>query len=676
MPAPALPRRAARLCGLLLFAALLPFAARAQDHAGHEGHTGASSADPRVGLKAGWKDAGVAARNLTLVGHADRPEGFYNPGDIGDFGFMNSDMAFKGDTMFVGNFAGVQVYDISDPAHPRLRLTIACPGGQGDVSVYGNLLFMSVEETRGRLDCGAGGVAGEVSAERFRGVRIFDITNLDLPQQVAAVQTCRGSHTHTLVPDKGDPDNVYIYISGTSQVRSGDELAGCANTPGDDPNTARFRIEVVRVPLAHPEQARIVNEARFLLGLAAPPARGTTADEVAENLGLNPASAQEAEAAGARGAFTVTIGDQPYVMGDVMAGQVLASIVQQQQRTGAPTAADSATLRQMLPVVVGRMMASGQPEAGGEARPGPDQCHDITVYPEAGLAGGACAGYGILLDISDPANPVRIDQAGDANFAYWHSATFNNDATKVIFTDEWGGGVAPRCRVTDRKEWGADAVFNIENRKLAFQSYYKLPAPQTSEENCVAHNGSLIPVPGRDIMVQAWYQGGLSVFDFTDPSNPVEIAFFDRGPMDSTKMVMGGYWSAYWYDGHIIASEIGRGVDVFRLEPSEFLSASEIAAAASAGSDVVNPQNQTRVVWPASFSVARAYVDQITRAGTVPAAEATRLARTLDEAESMPAGDARQALLAGLARSARGLSKGGDRLEKLASTLDGLGRQP
>jgi hypothetical protein len=154
----------------------------------------------------------------------------------------------------------------------------------------------------------------------------------------------------------------------------------------------------------------------------------------------------------------------------------------------------------------------------------------------------------------------------DPNFAYWHSATFSNDGRTVIFTDEWGGGGQPRCRVTDRPEWGANAIFRIgDDRKMTLASYYKLPAAQTDQENCVAHNGSLIPVPGRDIKVQAWYQGGISVFDFTDPANPFEIAYFDRGPMDAERLVSGGYWSAYWYNGHIYGSEMARGLDVFRL---------------------------------------------------------------------------------------------------------------
>ncbi|HYE95983.1 MAG TPA: hypothetical protein VD962_07205 [Rubricoccaceae bacterium] len=579
------PRRAALSVALLsVFALVRAAGAQPSDHT-----------DPRVGLRAGFQDAEEAALNLALVAHVPKPEGFYNPDDIGDFSMMNADLAFSGNTLFLGGFQGLQVYDISDPTRPRLRTTLPCPGGQGDVSVHGDLLFMSVEETRGRLDCGPGGVPEPVSAERFRGVRIFDVTDVEHPRQVAAVQTCRGSHTHTLVPDPDDPSHVYIYVSGTSGVRPAEELAGCSEAGPEDPNTSLFRIEVIEVPLAHPERAAIVNAPSFLLGLAAPREHGETTEDLAFSLGLERVTPEEAAAARARGAFVVTMEGADYVMDDETVPLALAQTMEMRgvsEQT--PTAEDSTALRSMLQEYVTERLGT---QGGEEGRPGPDQCHDITVYPEIGLAGGACSGYGILLDISDPTNPRRIAQAADENFAYWHSATFSNDGTKVIFTDEWGGGMAPRCRATDRREWGANALFTIEDRQLAFQGYYKLPAPQSDVENCVAHNGSIIPIPGRDIMVQAWYQGGVSVFDFTDPSNPVEIAYFDRGPMDAEQLAMSGYWSAYWYNGHIYASEIGRGLDVFRLTPSEHLSADEIAAAEAVRMDVFNPQTQTRVTW-------------------------------------------------------------------------------
>jgi len=558
-------RRGARppavLAAALLAAALALPAARA-------GAQGGTSADPRVGLRAGWHDAGEAIRNLELVSHTDRPAGFFNPDNMGDFGVINADLAFSGSNVFIGGYHGFQVWDVSNPAHPVLRVGHVCPGGQGDVSVYRNLLFVSVEEPRGRTDCGTQASTDSVSADRFRGVRIFDIGNLASPRQVAAVQTCRGSHTHTLVTDARDPANVYIYVSGTSPVRPGAELAGCSGRqPEEDPNTSYFRIEVIKVPVAAPQQARIVNAPRIFAS----------------------------------------------------AGGAIAGLWQ-----------------------------GGSHGPGTQTTARTNQCHDITVYPEIGLAAGACAGNGILLDISDPANPRRVAEVSDPNFAYWHSATFNNDGTKVLFSDEWGGGTQPRCQATDRPQWGADAIYTLSGHTLTPQSFYKLPAPQTATENCVAHNGSLIPVPGRDIMVQAWYQGGVSVFDFTDAAHPVEIAFFDRGPMSATQLTISGFWSAYWYNGLIYGSEIGRGLDIFALKPSESLSQNEIDAAKLVRMERLNVQDQTKVTWPASFVVARAYLDQLVRGNGVQASVSTRIANRLAAAERVH-GAARRSTLTALA---------------------------
>jgi hypothetical protein len=286
---------------------------------------------------------------------------------------------------------------------------------------------------------------------------------------------------------------------------------------------------------------------------------------------------------------------------------------------------------------------------GGDHGPGTqssrltNQCHDITVFPEIGLAAGACSGNGILMDISDPVNPKRLDHVVDKNFAYWHSATFNNDGTKILFTDEWGGGGRPRCRATDLPTWGADAIFDIVDNKLQFRGYYKLPAPQTEQENCVAHNGSLIPVPGRDIMVQAWYQGGLSVFDFTDSTRPVEIAFFDRGPVNEKALVSGGYWSTYWYNGFIYGAEIARGLDVFRLLPSDHLTQNEIDAAMQVRVPTFNAQQQTKITWPATIVVARAYLDQLTRSSAVNPARAAAMRATFDRADAIRTGQERGA---------------------------------
>jgi hypothetical protein len=585
--------------------------------------------DPRVGLKAGFRDAGQAAKNLELVASLPKPQGFFDPkAPTGEptapeaatessgttttpasstrsssaLNFANSDLAFGGSLVFIGNFNGFNTYDIETPQKAQLLASVVCPGGQGDVSVHGNLLFMSVEQTRGRVDCGTQGVDATVSGERFRGVRVFDISDVKHPKQLAAVQTCRGSHTHTLLIDPKDKANLYIYGSGTSTVRSGEELAGCSGgDPKDDPNTTLFSIDVIQVPVVAPENAHIVNRPRIF----ADPATGSIA-------GLWPGG-----------------------------------------NHGPGTQKTSAT----------------------------NQCHDITVFPEVGLAAGACSGNGILLDISDPVHPVRLDQASDNNFAYWHSATFNNDGSKVIFTDEWGGGTRPRCRATDLPAWGADAVFDIVDRKLRFAGYYKMPAAQTEQENCVAHNGSIIPVPGRDIMAQGWYQGGVSVFDFTDSAHPHEIAFFDRGPLDANRLITGGFWSAYWYNGNIYASEIARGLDVFKLLPSEYLSQNEIDAAMLVHTNEFNAQHQQRITWPARSVVARAYLDQLARSkGILPArAQAVKSAleragkiRSSGDKEATAVTEALNSLAAALETDAGSASPAdASRLHALASTVRG-----
>ena len=567
---------------------------------------GGLSNDPRVGLKAGFLDAGVAALNMELVAALPKPDGFFDPrrpaglpspgtrnrlaepteqdsqpepGTIQDpeveaeedasaepqrpgiLDFANTDLAFAGDVLFEGNFHGFTAYNVEDPLSPQLLASVVCPGGQGDLSVSGNLLIMSVEETRGRLDCGLQGVAEPVSDDRFRGIRIFDISDVRMPRQVAAVQTCRGSHTHTLVTDPDDEGNIYVYGSGTSSVRPGEELEGCSNErPGDDPDSALFRIDIIQIPVARPEEAHIVS--------------------------------------------------RPFIFADPDSGALAG------------------------------LWRGGDHGPGTQSTRETIQCHDITAYPDIGLAAGACSGNGILLDISDPLAPVRIDQVIDPGFAYWHSATFNNNGTKVIFTDEWGGGRRPRCRASDPREWGANAIFDIVDRKLEFRSYFKMPAPQTEQENCVAHNGSLVPVPGRDIMIQAWYQGGASVIDFTDSSNPVEMAFFDRGPVSADALVMGGYWSTYWYRGYIYGTEIARGLDVLRLLPSEYVTDNEIAAASLVAPDFFNAQQQQQLDWPAQPVVARAYLDQLVRNDAVATERATALTDALDRADQLLAGGA------------------------------------
>ena len=569
--------------------------------------------DPRVGLKAGLYDAGEAIFGLEKLVSLPKPPGFAPdnffktvnpppeppepppPGEparppAAQYGSTNSDLAFSGNYVFVGNYNGINFYDIDNPAEVKLRASLVCPGGQGDVSVYGHLLFMSAEAVNGRLDCGTQGVAlpaGYVpppqpppapvvpgvepehkprplppaDPDRFRGVRIFDISDASNPKQVAAVQTCRGSHTHTLVIDPKDKDNVYVYVSGTGSVRQSQELAGCVDgdDPGAKPNTSLFSIDIIKVPLAHPELAKIVSSPRI---------------------------------------FTDT-------------------------QTGA----------------INGLWKRGNHGQGTQTTAGTDKCHDITVYSALGLAAGACSGNGILLDIRDPVNPVRIDAVSDPNYSFWHSATFNNAGTKVLFTDEWGGGGQPRCRATDPMNWGADAIFELSNGKLKLASYYKMPAPQTDLENCVAHNGSLIPVPGRDLFVQAWYQGGVSVMDFTDAAHPFEIAYFDRGPLDASKRSLGGYWSVYWYNGYIYGSEIARGVDVFKLLPSKFLTQNEIDAANQVHFDELNVQNQPKISWPRNFVVARAYLDQLARSNALAPARITALSALISQLEESTVND-------------------------------------
>ena len=615
---------------------------------------GTPSPDPRVGLKAGASDAGSAAWNLKLMSATAPSTKFVNG--------TNSDLAFLGPYAIQGSYNGYQIWNVSNPSNVTLETAYFCPASQSDVSVYKNLLVVSGEGLTGRLDCGAEGVKDTVSKDRLRGVRIFDISDIKNPKYVANVQTCRGSHTHTLLVDPKDKNNVYVYISGSAGVRSPNELSGCSKvTPDKDPNSALFRIEVIKVPLAHPDQAAIVSSPRIFSDLVAPPKHGASVADKAE-----------IETARSKGAFVVDIMGEQMIAPNNAVNHMLDSLVKARNGTGAPTAADSAMLREALPAMIARMI--GPAANGNGPKPGPTQCHDITVYPAIGLAGGACEGYGLLINIKDPEHPVRLDAVADSNFSYWHSATFNNDGTKVLFSDEWGGGGQPKCRATDPRDWGADAIFDIVNDKLVFKSYYKLPAPQTAQENCVAHNGSLIPIPGRDVMVQAWYQGGVSVFDWTDASHPVEIAFFDRGPMDSTRMVLGGYWSAYWYNGKIVGSEIERGLDVFELAPSAYLSQNEIDAAKTVHMDYLNVQGQPKLVWPASFALARAYVDQLERSNGLASARVVSTRAALTSAESA-SGAARRSALNKLASQLNGDVKGsndGAKVKKLAAAVDEL----
>ena len=426
--------------------------------------------------------------------------------------------------------------------------------------------------------------------------------------------------------------------------------------PEDDPNSSLFRIEVIKVPIDNPQEAAIVSSPRIFEDLKAPPTHG-----------LAPADLERVREAEERGAFVVEIGGSPRVLPDRFVNQLMGNVMQQRGNdTGEPTAADSAALREQLPDMIAQMFGGGDAEERG-----PNQCHDITLYPEIGLAGGACEGYGLLLDITDPVNPKRVDAVADSNFSYWHSATFSNDGKKILFTDEWGGGGQPKCRETDPYEWGANALFTInDNREMEFQSYYKLPAPQTELENCVAHNGSLIPVPGREIMVQSWYQGGISVFDWTDVSNPVEIAFHDRGPTDSTSMGMGGSWSVYWYNGLIVNSEIARGLDIFELEPSPYITQNEIDAANTIELDYLNAQGQPMFEWPTTFALAKAYVDQLDRNDGLSDADIASLRAGISSAERGNKNVLNE--LAGTIEAKAGSSSHSEKVRTLAQTLRDL----
>ena len=560
-------------------------------------------ADPRVGLKAVLMDAGEAISNLKVVAKAVSPPGF--------LGVTNSDLAFTGNYAVQGNYNGPVIWDISNPANPVLVAAYTCPASQNDVSVFKNLMFMSAEATNGRVDCKPGGVPDTVSQYRMRGVRIFDISDIRNPKLVKNVQTCRGSHTHTVLEDPADKENIYIYVSGSSSARSPNELPGCNRAAPYDPNSSLWRIEIIKVPVNNPERAEVVNRANIFTGLTQPAVHGAAEEDIA-NARRNVENARRTGGFVARSPTT----GQDIVLGANFVRAQLDTIMRARGGSSTPTAADTATLRANLQDIVNRNMTPTTPAAVPGVSPiaSTSQCHDITVYPSIGLAGGACQGHGILLDIKDPTNPVRIDAVADSNFAFWHSATFNNDGTKLLFSDEWGGGTQPRCRASDKPTWGANAIFTLDNnRKLTFESYYKIPAAQTSFENCVAHNGSLIPIPGRDVMIQGWYQGGISVFDWTDPSNPFEIASFDRGPVDSTRLVSAGSWSAYWYNGAIVSSEIARGLDVAELVPSEHLTQNEIDAAKTVKWDYLNVQGQPKIVWPPSFPLVKAYVDQLER---------------------------------------------------------------
>ena len=584
--------------------------------------------DPRSNLAPGFRDAGEAISGLKLIAALPKPDGFFDPlnpaglrpeigsgddveGEADDpseprFGerspflvFSNTDLAFAGDLMAVGNYHGFNLYRLGVGA-PDLISSVVCPGGQGDVSIVGDLLIMSVEDTRARVDCGRQGVAEDVSPDRLRGLRIFDIADPLRPRQVGLVQTCRGSHTHSVVSGPDADGDIIVYNSGIGRIRDEAELAGCVGEVMGDTRTALFRIDVVEIPIDDPAQARII--------------------------------------------------DSPTVFADEETGEIAG------------------------------LWPGGDHGEGTQTTSRTDECHDITVFPSLNIAAGACSGNGVLFDITDPRAPQRIDAVVDAGFAYWHSATFDNDGATVLFTDEWGGGARPRCRAQDPMHWGANAFYDIVDGKLEYRAHFKIPTAQSDEENCVAHNGSIVPVPGRDLFIQSWYQGGLSLIDFTDSANPFEIGYFDRGPIDADQIVLGGFWSSYWYDGRIYATEIVRGLDVLELEPSAHLTENEIAAAALADQGAVfNPQTQTPVTWPDHPVIALAYLDQLERSQTLAEGTLAELRAALESAAELFAAAAQDGdLAAGLSAHADALPDDDDdaqtaaRLTALGATLSAI----
>ena len=606
------------------------------------------SPDPREGLAPGMFDAEEAIWNLELVSNTPPPKEFV--------GSVSSDLAFKGNYVVQGNFNGVIIWDMSNPASPKLVNEYVCPASQSDVSVYGDLLFVSGEGLEGRLDCGTEGVQDRVSDERLRGIRIFDISDVENPEYIANVQTCRGSHTHSVLKDPKDDDNIYIYVSGSSMVRPEEELPGCsAAMPNEDSNSALFRIEVIKVPLDAPEESAIVSSPRIFDDLAPPPSHEPSPEDVAK-LERMRAEGKNVYLVREAGPWVGSVREVP----DGLANRLLEMYKEEQTITGDPTEAQMVAFRESIGDLVYSMRE--------EEEYGPNQCHDITLYPEIGLAGGACDGYGLLLDISDPVNPVRIDQVADANFSYWHNATFNNDGSKILFSDEWYG---TKCRANDPYEWGANAIFTItEDRKLKFHSYYKMDAIQTEYEICVAHNGSLLPVPGRDIMIQSWYEGGVSLFDWTDPDNPVEIGFHDRGPMQIGNVGSGGSWSIYWYNGYLVNSEIYRGLDILDLKANPYLTQNEIDASKTVVLDYLNVQGQPKYEWPATFALAKAYVDQLDRDPAVSEEMIQDLRVGIARAETNGDMKVLQDLASKVAGNATGAHA--DKMAQLAETLKSL----
>ena len=573
---------------LLLATTVVPTMASAQ--------TFPTSTDPRTNLEPGRFDAGIAIRNMKQVSFVKKPAAFDTAAGLK---FINSDLAFGSHYVYQANFAGFTIWDVTAPANPVMVSATKCITSQGDPTIYGNLLFLSAEGAGNRNDCGDGGV--QDPKDHMAGVRIFDVSDPKAPKLVKNVQTCKGSHTHTLVPSPKDPRTIYLYVSGQQAARPETELAGCRNgTDPADPTNSLFQLDIIKVPLDRPEQAEVIPGARIFTGL---------------------------DGGGECKQFCV------------------------------PT--------------------DPRRQAAGRTRPAPDpamptgprNCHDVTAYPAMNLLAASCSTHSIIVDISNPEKPIRLDALTDTNnFQGRHTAAFSNDGKKLIQTDEWGGGTGPMCQASSMIELGGNTVITLDAKnKQTQRAYFKLPSAQAAEENCVSHNGGIIPVPGRDLYVQGWYQGGVDIMDFTNPDTAFEIGYFDRGSISPPKLidgpqprpgtpevrgggnVIGGSWGAYYWNGFIYSSELDRGMDVLELTPSAQLSANEIAAAKLVRFDDYNPQSQPRMTWPPAFVVVRSYLDQLVRNGGLASARTAEISSALDMAERKT-GAARAAALNALAQ--------------------------
>ncbi|HXB27754.1 MAG TPA: hypothetical protein VNV25_23700 [Gemmatimonadaceae bacterium] len=593
-------RRSCKLIGLIAIL-IAPVLVSAQTYP--------SATDPRSTLKPGRLDAGIAESNMHLVSFSPKPAAFDTSRGLT---FINSDLAFgNGHYAYQGNFAGFTVWDVSNPTTPVIASVVECITAQGDPSIIGNLLFISAEGAGNRNDCSKGGV--QDPKDHMAGVRIYDVSNPRAPKLVKNVQTCKGSHTHTVIPSPTDKNIIYIYVSGQQAARPATELAGCKNgTDPADPTNSLYQLDIIKVPLDHPEQAAVIPGARIFTGLEVAPACATFC---APADGHNPA------------AFRIR-------------------------------GPDSATYAALM-------------------HTGPHNCHDVTAYPALHLLAAACSSHAILVDISNPEHPVRLAAITDTNnFQGRHTAGFSNDGKKTLWTDEWGGGTGPMCQANSIMELGGNTIVteSADNKKMTQHAYFKLPAAQTAQENCVSHNGGLIPVPGRDLYVQGWYQGGIDIMDFTDADHPFEIAYFDRGPIDApsdtskaserSHYTIGGSWGAYYWNGMIYSSELDRGFDVLELMPSPQLSANEIAAAKLVKLKEYNPQSQPKLVWPAAFVVVRSYLDQLVRNNGLAADRTTAVSTALDAAEKK-SGSARAAALTALAKQVDGDASGAGDAERV-----------